>query len=186
MHKKRAVLITVSLCIICFFAITLYVWANQNVVVTSYTTNNVITPSSPSQTSQINDKYFNAVVPAGYTINSKSAVPEGNMLSRYVLKNIDPKSLDQLAITIGTLPSEGLTGLSDVMFRAKNTQYVPYNSIKIADKSVEFIAENPFELSVFWSHGNRYAAVVISGTQDRGEVLKKVINDLIGKWSWID
>lgn len=134
---------------------------------------------------------FTTIIAGTLIIKSQNLQAHGNILQQlYLASNVsqlgDPKT-EQLAVTIGKLPAEGLNSISDVQIRLRSPGiYLPQPAgVYPAGAKVFVNNTNNYEIAVFWPHGSNYASVVISGTVDRRSDLESLVNTVLTNWQWL-
>ncbi len=164
-------------------------WASRPVIVGGPSTAVEGIQSSRSFESLSTD-YYTTTIPDELAVKSQNNARHGNTLSQTFLvneeSNFNNPLTDQLAITVGNLPSEGVTGLTDVQFRSRNPEkYSQVSQSSFPEGSKVFVSTaNGYEKSVFWPYDGRYAAVVVSGTSDRATEINKDLDIVMTSWKW--
>lgn len=140
---------------------------------------------------EITFQRFRTQIPGHYTIknqyhDSLSAITDQLFYTAKTNTLMHPVN-DQLAISVGILPVDGLIGLSDVNHRRINPQTYQPVVIKSMTPDVKSFKStlNGFEVSYFWSNQNLYAAVVISTSIDRQAQAETDLTKIIDNWQWL-
>ncbi|HEX8350913.1 MAG TPA: hypothetical protein VF598_13200 [Hymenobacter sp.] len=108
------------------------------------------------------------------------------VLERYILHTSHAAQSQQLAITIGSMPSEGLIGLSDVRFRQQSkTLYTSRTLSGLPPQGFGFVSTDKQELSAFIGQGGRYATIVLSGQTGSSAALEQDMADILASWRWL-
>lgn len=183
--------IFLSLGLICTALIGGFIfWANQPV------------SDHPNQTSvqgtsiekafkPISTDIFSTLVPDTLVVKDQTNDAHGSTLNQiFLTSNLGTPGnpiTDQLAITVGKIPSDGLSGLSNIQFRLNHEGlYLPQEGALVGENSMTFIkTEQGYEKSVFWEENGFYAAVVVSGTVDRLNTLNEDLDKAIESWEWL-
>lgn len=128
---------------------------------------------------------FSSVLPDNIVIKNRVTKPQGIVLERLLAASAQQRQSDQLAVTVGRLPAEGLGELSDIQLRLRNPgDYRAVELLAAPEGAYAFRKTAGFEISVFWADEQRFAAVVISGTTDRAGPLKTALDNLLENWRW--
>lgn len=140
-------------------------------------------PDTPETSADIQNDYFTATLPAGFEIKRQTTQQDGSSLQRLVASD----KRQQLAITVATLPPEGLTGAGNYNLRAKDaTNYQPYNLTDMPAGATTFRSvNNPPAFVVFWPNGDRYAEIAL--TSDGAATLDELtasFSQIIQTWQW--
>jgi hypothetical protein len=183
-YALLAVLFTLAISIYGFLT-----WANQPVTTTKPSTG-VEGLSTQRSFKDLSTDVFSTKVSTTY--DQKSNVEDGQGVSInqiFLTSNQGTPSnpiTDQLAITVGELPSEGLYGLSNVQFRMNQEGlYLQEEDPLPGKEAISFIKnDDGYEKSVFWTENGYYAAVVVSGTVDRANILNNDLDSTIASWEW--
>ena len=142
--------------------------------------------TSQSKVETVETAYFTAPLPVGFVVksNTENASPE-TMIQVVATK---PQSQgEQIAITLGTLPSDGLAGVSSYNLRIKNPD--TYKQIEyggLPANSPTFHSDNGtnYEVTVFLTHASLYAVVSVSGISADASNINQVLESTIGNWKW--
>lgn len=161
-------------------------WARGSASTTTSTSNPDALANQADQPAKIFEGvYFKGTLPANMVVKSHSKTQRGIALEQVLVASTNYRVTDQLAITIGKLPTEGLKELSDINYRQSNKQL--YESLKLESApigAVAFSRKDGFEKSVFWPHGSTYASVVVSGEVNRQDILSAALWQTLGGWQW--
>lgn len=96
----------------------------------------------------------------------------------------DVKSIfgDQLAVSIGALPVDGLKGVSDMSLRLNDKSY---NIEKISDFSMQYDkTDTSYEVGAFVQKNGIYASFVLTGSQTKSASLKTELEAIVASISW--
>jgi hypothetical protein len=143
-------------------------------------------PQAP-QTTTVDTPYFSSVLPAGFVIKRNQTSTATPLTELEFSANTDARTGQQVGITIGELPSGGLSNLGDYLARSKDTTtYAPATLPGLPSGAFAFrTVSSPAALAVFWLQGSRYAEVSIStdgsATLDQ---LQATYQQLISTWQW--
>ena len=112
-------------------------------------------------------------------------VPHGITTGQYLLGSMSLKQDDQLAVTVGQLgtmrfdelPAVKLRRLQADTYQSAERSFAPAGGLV-------FQKTDGYETSVFWTHGNTYAAVVASGSPARRAELENALQAVVANWQW--
>ena len=113
----------------------------------------------------------------------------GQALLQYMFADTDAISSDQLGISIGsTRPTDLLTETALVKMRISRPEI--YRQVVLSwlpQGAIVFEKNDSFEISVFFGSpsGDRYSAVVVSGTADRRVLLTNTLRAAVTSWEWL-
>lgn len=189
-HLATAAVMTAS----CVMLLGLYAWARGP-------SNARITPASSgvqgastqdyTVTSQSNP-HLTYSLPARFVSRTKSTAEGHPILFQQLFgaTNGSTGSLypDQMAVTVGHLPSDGLSGLGDVQFRQRNSDYEqlyfdwlePFSGMAFQKKT------GGYELGIFVYQKDMYASFVQSGLVDKREQIIHEMSQLLGTVEWAE
>jgi hypothetical protein len=146
------------------------------------TKSDIVTP----QPLTVTNDYFSTVLPAGFSTVRQTTGATPAILLQFLAVSAGQPS-EQFAITIGTLPSDGLKGLGDYNLRtsqpADYQPYVPPN-LPAGAKAFQTVTD-PVAFTVFWPHGTTYAEIALSSSSGASlEQLSAVFSQAVTTWSW--
>ena len=163
----------------------IYYWAS------SPATSKIITTSTASSVQTLKDQKvslanFSTVADGDMRIQQDKIGNGSPIFEQVVMLSNNVQAGDQVAITIGTLDSGGLVESSGIKLRTIQTDnYKPLRSFNSAPEgAIMFAKQNGYEKSVFWSNGNKYAAVVVSGNVARSNQLDALLAKVLKNWTW--
>jgi hypothetical protein len=134
--------------------------------------------------------FYATKVPNNYRLKSSNEFQTGPILAQtlYSSASSEPglQIADQLGISVGEMPPEGLQGVSAVMFRSRKPDlYQPMVYDWLPSGSVAFSQiGSDAEISVFMTEDSRYASVVVSGSSARSQPMTDVLKNVIQSWQW--
>ena len=131
--------------------------------------------------------YFTAQIPERFTNRSSTAGKGKPILLQqlFAAPGNATLSADQLALTVGVLPSGGIQELSDVQLRTRTARYTPATFSWLPASNVAFeSADQGYELSVFLVHDKQYATIVASGLNDEKERLSHEMQLFVYSIRW--
>jgi predicted phage tail protein len=144
------------------------------------------TPAVHSKPVSVNTSYFTAILPATFSIKRQANAPPAPFLLQ--LEANTPATVDeQLAITVGKLPADGLRGIGDYNLRIKQSNvYSQTTFSNLPSHAIAFQNANPpAALTVFWPHGTRYAELTVSTSGGATySQLKTIYGQIITQWKW--
>jgi len=162
-------------------------WANGSSAGTAHT-GTAATKLQPALAPlSIDTPYFTTQLPGTFTVRDRTETPGAPAVQFRLVANGGTTTDQQFAVTVGTLPSEGLRGIGDYNLRSTQTQsYTPYQPTGLPEGAVAFRASSgPAGCTVFWPHGSRYVALAMS--TDGGaslEQLRATYSSAIATWVW--
>ncbi len=108
----------------------------------------------------VQTKYFITQLPPGFTVRRETDTPNDATLLQLVISN----GHQQFAVTIGDLPTGGLSALGDYNLRVSHpSDYEPYRPAGLPIDSTAFRAlTGEMGFTDFWPHGSRYAEIALT------------------------
>lgn len=174
--------------IACVGLLALRQWANRPADGSLHTKAPIITDDlnnfdASAEAVSVQNEYFTVGLPAGFKVKRQTDTPKDPTLLQLVAND----KHRQLAITVATLPPEGLVGVGSYNLRVKNTAaYEPLVLEGMPPAAVAFQAtEGPPAFVVFWPHGERYAEIAL--TSDGGATFNELSDSFlqtIQTWQW--
>lgn len=142
----------------------------------------------PSLPMTVNSRYFTTTLPAAFTVKRQTELDPSNPIQLQLVASTDSKIDQQVGITIGTVPSDGLPGLSSYHLRTTDTAtYGTCNPANLPSGAVAFCTiSGPAALTIFWPHGVQYAELSLS-TEGAATMnaLTTVYAQAITDWQWM-
>lgn len=185
MTRRRMVIAIVGAVVFLVAGNALYAWLNLPVASTGKSALTAEKPGAAASTTAIQTDYFNTSVD-NMNLRPRQA-PAGNTLVSVLAGSTRPIDGDNLAIAIKPLPSGGVMEVSDVNYRL----HTPETYQRITDDpllpkgAVMFRATDKYEVSLFWPHGDSYAAIVLTGRPDRPAQLEQHLKTILDNWHWL-
>lgn len=141
-------------------------------------------------TKSYGNAHYSTTVPLNYVLKSDTDQPKGPVFAQVLFSAASSspgtRIADQLAMTVGALPSDKLEGVSAVMMRSRTPDtYHPLILDWLPPGAKAFTSSGPeSEISIFFNDSDKYAAVVTSGSPDRREVFKSMLKTIVENWRW--
>lgn len=132
-------------------------------------------------------RYFDTLLPAGFTVKRQTDTPEGAGTHLQLVANTKGVSDQQFAATVGTLPGNGLADVGDYNLRVKDTAtYTRFTPSGLPSGAVAFRgAGSATSFVVFWPHGTQYVELAFSS--DGGvpyPQLEATYVQVVDSWQW--
>lgn len=184
--KKRIVLLAVALTVISGYGI--YSWWHSD-----SSTNTVVYGAQPagavlgSSTSLVawQTPYFATKIPTNIRHKSTTETPNNPIKASYLLTSTDPRNIDQLAVTIGSLNNYSINEISAVGLRlSQPSNYTVATRSYAPPGALVFTSTGNYETSIFWQHNDLYTAVVVSGSAADQANLEQQLTDVVSNWQW--
>lgn len=185
----RTILLAVG-AVLALLVVIFVIWANQPTssrpsVSTVQGVNEVV-----EKNKTLTSKYYSVSIPDSFNVKTKQEQDKGPIRSQTMLANANTQFetplADQMGITVGDLPSDGLAGLSDVKFRTLTSSGYSAKTFEGSPPGAVVFSKggSTYEIAAFWPHNGRYAAVAVSGTADRTATLDKLLRQALTSWQW--
>lgn len=187
--KKTSTIVIALLVIIAIGLIAIFLlWSRQP-------SKSNITPqptqSAPNDTAaapvKIDTAYFTTTLPAGFVVktNTESSTNTQQLVQ---IVAVQPKAQgQQIAITIGQLPADGLAGVSSFTLRSKNpSTYAPVEFGGMPADAKLFSSTNDavYEITAFSTRSALYAAIASSGITANQTDTNKNLMSVLTDWTW--
>lgn len=164
-----------------------FYWSNQPVTTKITVEQNVKGATTPDYAlKSYANSYFSANMPARFS-NRTSITGRGQPTLLQQLFSAPGSSssfADQLAITVGVLPTGGVQNVADVQLRARTPSYVPLTFSWLTTGTAYERTDEGYELDIFLTHGQDYAAIVLTGLMSSKEQLTHEMQLLVTSISW--
>ncbi len=175
---------TVALASIGFFH-----WANQPQVTSVKVQPNVKGAETPDySTKSYKNIYLEMQIPTRFSEKLGAGTPHPPIVIQQLFSAPSNSGLyaDQLALTIGRLPPNGLQELSAVQLRTRTATYTQLTAMWLpTSTTIAFEgSEGGYELSVFVAHDTKYAAFVFSGLSDKKVQLQHEMQLMMASLIW--
>ena len=132
-----------------------------------------------------NTHYFTTRYPSDLRIITSNEIPHGLTEGQYLLGSTFVNRTDQLAVTVGNLNGLVFDELPAIKLRRQKVDvYQPANIVFAPPRAVAFIAQDTYEIAVFWPQDTQYAAVVVSGSAARQTELQQELEAVVTNWRW--
>jgi hypothetical protein len=130
---------------------------------------------APAAPATITTSYFTTTLPSGYSIKNQNETPTGPQKLATALATGGDKQQIIVAVTVGKLPADGLSGVGDYNLRATQTASYSRTTIPGQPAGAQSFRSTarPNSLSVFWAVSGRYYEIVI--TSDGGDSYEKLV-----------
>ncbi len=133
--------------------------------------------------------YFTADLPSNFSIKTNKDTPEGPIKSQMLFatqsQNPGATLSNQLAITIGTLPSGGIVNTSAVSLRQRSPDFAAESHDWLPAQALAFTGgQSEFEMSVFMPGTETYAAIVLTGSPNNKDYFTQVLDHVVSSWRW--
>lgn len=183
-YKKQGA-VALGIAVLVFAGILLVTWMGSPSTVTPGAVSSVLSDTSENEQKRIEGQFFSAEIPSQITVRTHNKTPQGIRLEQLLAVGSKSQPGEQLAITVGTLPSDGIRSVSDVQYRMRNENlYRQVQFETLPEQSLAFLGTGSSEISVFWPFKGKYASVVISGVSTQNEELETIILGTLSSWQW--
>lgn len=129
--------------------------------------------------------YFTSGYPDTFRLRTNNEVPHANMFGRYMFSSVSQDKTDQIGITVGHLAESSLNELSAIQMRLQRPDtYVAATRGYAPAGSLVFSRADGTETAVFMRDGENYAAIVVSGSVTRQQILDQGLQTVVANWAW--
>lgn len=186
--RVKVVLATLFLVLVASAGIWFFLsWANSPVEDTATilvpSTNLENDPSKRLQT--VLTPFYQTMVPKSFSV--QQSVNKSNPNHVQVLMHDSVRSDSQIGITTNSIPSDGMSGVSDYILRKSvSKDYKPYESSELAEGSEGFYKiAGSREYTVFLYNDTRYASISVTGEGASDNILEELLAQVVKTWSWL-
>jgi hypothetical protein len=186
MARKRLKVIAGAMLVIVGLAVGVGIWGNSPArTSSSISTAETTVLGSETGTTKLSTSYMDIVVPDNLRLKTSTENQFGSIVGQYLISGKSFRDSDQVGITVGKLDNAQIDQISPVQFRSRDpVTYQPSSLANTPAGALVFVAPNGYEKSVFWTHGDLYAAVVVSGSPGQVTSLDEVLSVIINSWQW--
>lgn len=129
--------------------------------------------------------FFTTGYPDTFRLRTTNEVAHANMVGRYMFSSVSADKTDQIGVTVGHIVDGALTDLSAIQLRMLHPDiYETTNPGYAPPGSIVFNRRDGTETAVFMQDGDTYAAIVVSGSVTRQQILEEALQALVTNWQW--
>lgn len=181
--KKRLIASVIVIVVVAVCTWLLLRWANSPVTQRVISTD-IANQTDANETIDITTDYYRTKLPADYRVELNPNPNDATMLQLSAFPSDDGRV--QVGITTALLPTDGLNGVADYIYRIKQTAtYIPISTTVFSGDSHEFQKQGGGELSAFVINGGRYASITVSGEGTTDDDLRVVQQLIAANWNWL-
>jgi hypothetical protein len=130
--------------------------------------------------------YFATSYPSNLRVRTTNENSAATIIGSYMLSSVAAREQDQIGITIANMGNTTLTQESAVKFRLQHPErYTSVSRNYAPSGAYVFNDESGYETGVFWQTGDRFAAVVVSGSSARRAELESDLEAIVSNWQWL-
>jgi len=179
-------LITVALLVTGMIAAEHWMTSSATGTVQVGSTTSEVTQPAPKLV-QVQASYFSTTLPASFAIKRQTETPNSTTTLLQLMAATPGTTDQQLGVTVGLLPTAGLSDLGDYHLRLTQTNtYARSTMTGLPSGSVAFhTVSGPVALTLFWPHTSQYAEIALSS--DGGATLDQLQSSLtqtLKNWQW--
>lgn len=140
----------------------------------------------PQKPLVIKNEYFSTKIDADLKLKTDNSRPADRPVLRQLI--FLSKTGEQLSITIGVLPGEGIRAIGDYNYRIKNPaiyRKVAIDDLDTNNEAFYYNDNNQKEVSIFIENKDYYAGISVSGPVSNFNKLESIIGPLIENWYWL-
>lgn len=139
------------------------------------------------QPKKVETAYFITTLPAGFEIKTNTeSVSSGQDMIQIVATQ--PRSNgQQIAITAGVLPSEGLGGVASYNLRIKNPDtytQIEFGGMPAGAPTFYSTAGAGYEITTFWPQAALFSSISVSGISADKTAINQTLTQVLGSWQW--
>lgn len=145
------------------------------------------TNTLPTEPVSVTSSYYTTTLPGGFTVRRQAEVANSGPTLAQFSANTNSEADQQIGITIGRLPSDGLAGVADYHLRTSDAAtYAAFTPAGLPAGALAFrTVQGPAAITIFWPHDTLYAELSFSTEgQAASSALLATYNRVIGSWTW--
>lgn len=142
--------------------------------------------TTSGQSVPVSTTYFTTNMPAGFSVKSQTDTPSAPFLLQLEATSASIRD-ERIAITVGIMPTNGLSGVGDYNLRAtESAVYQKAAPSNLPSGAVAFqTVGDPAGLAVFWPHGAQYAELAFSTSGGATYAqLESAYTNVLAQWNW--
>jgi len=142
-----------------------------------------VTPVLPTD---VKTPYFTTLLPGGFTIKRQVETPNATPTLLQMVAN-GGTNKQQFAVTVGALPTDGLSGTGDYNLRVTDkTAYAPFSPPNLPAGAVAYRSTSgAAAFTVFWTHGTHYNELAFSSDGEATyDQLLATYSQVMASWNW--
>lgn len=190
-HIKKRVLIWLLIFALLFSLLASLYWVfgsgTSSAVITTDDTSVNQVKGETQQLSQVQTPYFATRIPTQYVQKRVSETPNAPILAQYLYAETKKLDSAQIGVTIGVLEQPDFESIS--LVRQRRNDPAAYSETQmgqvVGTDTLSFVSSDKSEVAVFFMAGDRYAAVVVSGSGDSLATYKEVARGMLASWQWL-
>lgn len=183
---KKILIIVCVVAVIIVCAVLISIWARQPSTSTIIPTDTNTSSAQQSSPQKIDNAYFTATLPVGFTIKTNTENVNSTELVQIVATRQDGTG-QQIAVTIGLLPADNLAGVSSYNLRVKNSavyQPVEFGGMRADAKLFYSQTDSFYEITAFMTRASLYASVSASGLPNDKTTIDQSLVNFLDTWQW--
>ena len=129
--------------------------------------------------------FFTTGYPDTFRLREANEVAHANMVGQYMFSSVSADKTDQIGVTAGHITEGALSDLTAVQFRVLHPEVYQVDSRAYAPLgSIVYSRADGSETAIFMQDGKNYAAVVVSGSVTRQQILEEALQAIVTNWQW--
>lgn len=181
--NKKVVIIIAVFVVVAIGIFIIYKWANSSTKEVAITPN-LESSQKTNPPISVDNQWFKTEIPAGFKQDKYVENPVvGTFLQS--LYSGSEYTKGQIAISIRSLPSDGLAGVPDYANRLKATEQ--YKQVAFGGWPVDaltFVKSEGYETTVFWVNKDIYAIISASGGMQTKTDTNTALASVLDQWRW--
>jgi len=141
----------------------------------------------PTEPVSVTSSYYTTTLPGGFTVRRQADVTSSGPTLAQFSANTRSETDQQIGITIGRLPSDGLAGVADYHLRTSDTAtYAAFTPAGLPAGALAFrTTQGPAAITIFWPHDALYAELSFSTEgQAASNALLTTYSQVLANWAW--
>lgn len=183
-RSRKIALVAMPVAVAVGAAVALSAWSNDPAEGTIHTGKPAAaTQAAPQATPlSLDNALFATTLPTSF-VQKDTSPPTAEVTVRVLATNASTRQ--QVGISGGTLPGEGLSGVADYNLRIKNTaEYKRSTATTLPAGSTAFEDTASSMVTLFWPHGGKYVSITVSSSPGSTRELYDTLSKTLQAWQW--
>jgi|GEM_PF-6271631 len=185
---KKLVLFIAATIITISAAIAIFITLQQSSRGTVRQSQDQIATSQPTVQApkKIDTAYFAVTVPASFEVKTNVESDNTQNIIQIVAVQSHANG-QQIAVTVGVLPSAGLADIASYNLRIKNPDTystIEFGGMPAGAPTFYSTAGAHYEITTFWPRASLVATISVSGNSDSKTEINQALMQVLGSWQW--
>lgn len=183
-RSRKIALVAIPIAVAIGAAVAVSAWSNDPTEGTIHTGKPMTTARATQQSAPlfIDNALFATSLPTGF-VQKDTSPPSAEVTVRVLATNASTRQ--QVGLSGGTLPGEGLSGVADYNLRTKNTAEYKRSTVTTLPAGTTAFEDTAGSMvTLFWPHGGKYVSITVSGNPGSTRELYDTLSKTLQSWQW--